>query len=164
MDTERNVECLHWDGYRANLQTMVTHQLDRGLFCDITIVCEGGDTVKVHRIVLSTCSAFLNEIIADLPPYKEAAFILKDWKFRDVKLIVEFMYSGEICVERVSLLLLLFCCHKHNLDSFAVLCIFCVSRSSLFQLIFCVCFFFLFRFPNLESLTLGSGIGYYFTN
>lgn len=130
MEARNKVERLHWDGYRANLQTMVTHQLDRGLFCDITIVCEGGDTVKVHRIVLSTCSDFLNEIIADLPPYKEAVFILKDWKFRDVKLIVEFMYSGEICVERVSLFCLVFlllildvnitrfCCGNHQCHNF----------------------------------------------
>lgn len=95
-------KCLKWDYHRNHLQTMFLSQLDEGRFCDVTLACENGQTLKAHRSVLCACSTYFDKVLTSTTMGKDTLVILKDCKFTDMKLIIEFMYNGEIIVQHVS--------------------------------------------------------------
>lgn len=95
-------KCVRWDFHQSQLQTSFTHQLKQGRFCDLTIACDGGETLKAHRSILCACSGYFDSVLIDAGVGKDTLVILKDCDFREVSLIIEFMYNGEICVDQVS--------------------------------------------------------------
>lgn len=93
---------LRWDSHQTHLQTMFTHQLEKGRFCDITLACQGGQTIRAHRSVLCACSGYFDSVLSNVTD-KETLVIMKDCRIDEIKLLIEFMYNGEICVEVVSI-------------------------------------------------------------
>lgn len=63
---------------------------------DVTIGCEGKQ-VKAHKVVLSACSPFFENLFTE-NPCKHPIVILKDIRYADLKALVEFMYKGEVNV------------------------------------------------------------------
>lgn len=63
---------------------------------DVTIGCEGRQ-VKAHKVVLSACSPFFENLFTE-NPCKHPIVILKDIRYADLKALVEFMYKGEVNV------------------------------------------------------------------
>lgn len=95
---------LQWDHHRSHLQTMFSHQLDQGRFCDVTLAAgDGGQTMNAHRSVLCATSGYFDAVLNNDTPQKETLVIMRDYKFDDLKLLVEFMYNGQITVEQGSL-------------------------------------------------------------
>ncbi|XP_065169972.1 longitudinals lacking protein, isoforms H/M/V-like isoform X2 [Atheta coriaria] len=97
--------CLRWRYHHSNLQTMFSTLLEREAFCDVTLACEGR-TIKAHKIVLSACSTFFDNILTQYEE-KDPILIMKDVKYVDIKALVEFMYKGEINVDHCHLATLL---------------------------------------------------------
>ncbi|XP_055846473.1 protein bric-a-brac 1 isoform X2 [Episyrphus balteatus] len=98
--------CLRWKYHHSNLQTMFSHLLDRGCFCDVTLACEG-QLIRAHRVVLCACSTFFDQVLTNYASERDPIIIIKDVTFADVKCLIEFMYKGEINVEHASLASLL---------------------------------------------------------
>ncbi|XP_055910331.1 protein bric-a-brac 1 isoform X2 [Eupeodes corollae] len=98
--------CLRWKYHHSNLQTMFSHLLDRGCFCDVTLACEG-QLIRAHRVVLCACSTFFDQVLTNYASERDPIIIIKDVTFSDVKCLIEFMYKGEINVEHASLASLL---------------------------------------------------------
>lgn len=63
---------------------------------DVTIGCEGRQ-VKAHKVVLSACSPFFESLFTE-NPCKHPIVILKDIRYADLKVLIEFMYKGEVNV------------------------------------------------------------------
>lgn len=99
--------CLRWKYHHSNLQNMFSQLLDRGCFCDVTLACEG-QTIKAHRVVLCACSTYFDSILTNCNIEKDPIIIMRDCKFADVKCLIEFMYKGEINVEHVSAMPIVF--------------------------------------------------------
>lgn len=98
--------CLRWRYHHSNLQTMFSQLLEREAFCDVTLACEGR-TIKAHKIVLSACSTYFENILSQYEE-KDPILIMKDIKYIDIKCLVEFMYKGEINVDHVSNIVVIF--------------------------------------------------------
>lgn len=81
---------------------MFSQLLDQGRFCDVTLACQGGETLRAHRVVLCACSAYFDTVLLNSTPEKETLAILRDCDFDDIRLIIEFMYNGEISLPLVS--------------------------------------------------------------
>lgn len=81
---------------------MFTHQMEVGRFCDVTLACEGGQTLKAHRSVLGACSGYFNSVLSDATSGKDTLVIIKDSKFVDIQLLLTFMYTGVVSVDEVS--------------------------------------------------------------
>lgn len=92
--------CLRWKYHHSNLQTMFSSLLDRGCFCDVTLACEE-KTIRAHRVVLCACSVYFDSILTNHANERNPIIIMKDAKFNDIKILVDFMYKGEINVEHV---------------------------------------------------------------
>lgn len=93
---------VRWDNHQTNLQTMFSHQLDQGRFCDVTLACQGGQTLKAHRAVLCAASGYFDTVLSNSNWDKEMLVIVKDIPKEELKLIIEFVYKGEISVQQVS--------------------------------------------------------------
>ncbi|KAL0121987.1 hypothetical protein PUN28_007054 [Cardiocondyla obscurior] len=92
--------CLRWKYHHSNLQTMFSQLLERQAYCDVTLACEG-KTLRAHKVVLSACSTYFDTILSQYEE-KDPIVIMRDVKFSDIKVLVEFMYKGEINIDHVS--------------------------------------------------------------
>lgn len=91
--------CLRWNNYQLNLLSVFEQLLEKQLFVDVTLCCEGGYSVKAHKIVLSACSPYFQALFHDTP-CDHPIVILKDVQWSDLKSILSFMYKGEIHVNQ----------------------------------------------------------------
>lgn len=91
--------CLRWNNYQMNLLSVFEQLLEKQLFVDVTLCCEGGYSVKAHKIVLSACSPYFQALFNDTP-CDHPIVILKDVQWSDLKSILSFMYKGEIHVSQ----------------------------------------------------------------
>lgn len=55
----------------------------------------------VFQVVLSACSTYFDTILSQYEE-KDPIVIMRDVKFSDIKVLVEFMYKGEINIDHVS--------------------------------------------------------------
>ncbi|KAG1714913.1 Protein bric-a-brac 2 [Nymphon striatum] len=90
--------CLKWNNHQGNLVSVFDNLLSSESFVDVTLACEGSN-IKAHKVVLSACSPFFEEVLKN-NPCKHPIIILKDMKFFDLKTIIQFMYKGEVNVSQ----------------------------------------------------------------
>ena len=89
--------CLSWGGHEKNLGKLFCDLRRDECFCDVTIAC-GDCQFQAHKVVLSASSEFFNNILKKHShPYP--LLYLTGVKARDMKLLLDFMYSGEVTVE-----------------------------------------------------------------
>lgn len=93
---------VRWDNHQTNLQTMFSYQLEQEHFLDITLACENGQILKAHRAVLCAASGYFDTVLSNSNWDKEMLVIVKDIPREELKLIIEFIYKGEISVQQVS--------------------------------------------------------------
>lgn len=96
---------VRWDSHLEQSLKKISQQRDSGRFCDVKLACEDGRIALAHRTVLCANSIYFNKIFSrSASPIFEyqTIIVLKDCKFDEVNLIVQFMYSGEINITQVS--------------------------------------------------------------
>ncbi|KAG1687803.1 Protein bric-a-brac 2 [Nymphon striatum] len=96
-----NQFCLRWNNHQNNMLTVFDDLLSSELFVDVTIACEG-TKIKAHKVVLSACSSFFQELFKE-NPCKHPIVILKDIRYVDLKAIIKFMYKGEVNISQEQL-------------------------------------------------------------
>lgn len=89
--------CLRWNNHRSNLLTVFDQLLQNEAFTDVTLACEGGTSVKCHKMVLAACSSYFQYLFTELP-CRHPVVILKDVRYSEIKAILEYMYRGEVNV------------------------------------------------------------------
>ncbi|KAG1687792.1 Protein bric-a-brac 2 [Nymphon striatum] len=97
--------CLRWNNHQGNMVNVFDSLLADNLLVDVTLACDG-QNVQAHKLILSACSSFFQEILVK-NPCKHPVIILKDMTFNDVKAILQFMYKGEVNVSQDQLSALL---------------------------------------------------------
>lgn len=90
--------CLRWNNYQTNLTNVFDQLLQNESFVDVTLVCDG-HSIKLHKIILSACSSYFQGLLYD-NPCQHPIIIMHDVKWSELKVIVEFMYKGEINVSQ----------------------------------------------------------------
>lgn len=98
--------CLRWNNHRSNLLTVFDELLQNEAFTDVTLACDGGTSVKCHKMVLAACSSYFQTLFTELP-CKHPVVVLKDVKYSEIKAILEYMYRGEVNVAQDQLAALL---------------------------------------------------------
>ncbi|XP_044735649.1 zinc finger and BTB domain-containing protein 14-like isoform X1 [Chrysoperla carnea] len=87
---------LRWNNHTANFVNVFQEQFANQTLVDVTLSCQG-QFLKAHKMVLSACSPYFQELF-QVHSAPHPVIIMNQMKFKDVKLIVEFMYRGEIKV------------------------------------------------------------------
>ncbi|KAK9875583.1 hypothetical protein WA026_009386 [Henosepilachna vigintioctopunctata] len=98
--------CLRWNNHRTNLLRVFDELLQNEAFTDVTIVCDGGNQIKCHKMVLAACSPYFQDLFTSIP-CKHPIVVLKDVKYVEIKAILEYMYRGEVNVAQNQLAALL---------------------------------------------------------
>jgi len=102
MMSEKQRYCLKWNNYQANVTTTFKELLAVEDFVDITLSAEGG-ALKAHKVVLSACSPYFRDILKGISSWQHPVIVLKDVPYEDLQGIVEFIYHGEVNVDKESL-------------------------------------------------------------
>lgn len=90
--------CLRWNNYQTNLTSVFSCLLENESFVDVTLACDG-KSIKAHKMVLSACSPYFQSLFFD-NPCQHPIIIMRDVKWPELKAAVEFMYKGEVSVEK----------------------------------------------------------------
>lgn len=94
--------CLRWNQHHGSLVSVFEELRSREAFVDVTLVCEGGASLKAHKLVLSACSPFFEALFAD-NPCAHPVIIMSQTREADLRTLLEFMYRGEVNVAQEQL-------------------------------------------------------------
>ena len=101
MDPMSQVFCLRWNNHRNNLLTVLDQLLQTEAFCDVTLACENA-SIKCHKMILSACSTYFQSLFMENTCEHPIVF-LKDIKIQEIKVILDYMYKGEVNVAQEEL-------------------------------------------------------------
>ena len=100
--------CLKWNDFQQNIVSSY-HDLRKDTdFCDVTLVCEEGQEIEAHRIILTACSPFFSTVLKR-NKHSHPMIYMTGLKAKDLAAIVDFIYHGEASV------------YQENLDGFLAL-------------------------------------------
>ncbi|XP_063870832.1 uncharacterized protein LOC135106007 isoform X2 [Scylla paramamosain] len=105
---EEGVLCLKWRDHRSTFLRMLSSVRKKGVFCDVTLVCEG-KFYPVHQLVLSTCSEYFQQMFEVLSSGTSGSagntrtagplvVVLTGVSPRDLEALLEYMYAGEATI------------------------------------------------------------------
>lgn len=76
---------------------------------DVTLSCSDGQ-LQAHKLVLAACSPYFSSLFDNLPNvFHYPVIIIKDLQIEDLRLIMEFMYKGQLTIDRDRLVDLIKC-------------------------------------------------------
>ena len=91
--------CLQWNDFRDNISSAFGDLRDDEEFTDVTLACEDGQQVKVHKVVLIASSPFfLNLLKKNKHPHP--LVFMRGVKFEDLVSMVDFLYNGIAYVDK----------------------------------------------------------------
>lgn len=93
--------CLRWNNHHVNMLDVFDTLYNSEALVDVTLACEGV-SIKAHKVVLSACSSFFQDIFIN-NPCKHPVVILKDMKLEELRAVLQFMYRGEVNVTQEQL-------------------------------------------------------------
>ena len=89
--------CLKWNEFQENI-----HQTFGGLrntqeFADVTLVCEDGQQMEAHRVVLASSSPFFRKMLERLN-HPHPLIYMRGLTHEDLMAMLDFIYYGEATV------------------------------------------------------------------
>ena len=97
--------CLQWNDFNENINSAFGKLRSVKEFTDVTIVCEDGQEMEAHKVILASSSPFFEKILQK-GKHSHPLIYLKGFQSRDFASILDFLYLGEANV------------YKEDLDSF----------------------------------------------
>ena len=96
---------LKWNDFQNNLTGALKRIQSDKDFTDVTLVCGDGQTMEAHKVVLAASSPFLRQVLSS-NKHPHPLIFLRAVKLRHLVSVVEFLYKGEVNID------------KEDLDSF----------------------------------------------
>ena len=97
--------CLQWNDFQENVKVAFGNFREDKNFTDVTLVCEDGQPLEAHRVILAAWSPFFKGLL-ERNKHPHPLIYIRRSKFEDLLAIVDFLYCGEANV------------FQENLDSF----------------------------------------------
>ena len=97
--------CFQWDDFKQNIGAAFGDLRGDKEFTDVTLVCEDGQQVEAHKVVLASSSLFFKDLLRK-NRHPHPLLYMRALKSEDLIAIVDFLYFGEANIFR------------ENLDSF----------------------------------------------
>lgn len=92
---------LKWNNHGSTFFHVLSSIRKKESYTDVTITC-GGKFYPVHKLVLSTCSEYFEEIF-ERTQCKHPVIVLKDIKHEELEALLNYMYLGEVNVLQAEL-------------------------------------------------------------
>ena len=85
---------LSWSDYERCTLDAFRLLKHREEFTDVTLVCDGDNQIRAHKVIISACSPFFRNILLK-NPHPNPLIYLNGVNFDDLKCLINFMYSGQ---------------------------------------------------------------------
>jgi len=85
---------LNWAEFDTYTSLTFKQLLSKPDFTDVTLACEGEETIEAHKVILSACSPFFSRILMK-NSHAHPLIYLTDVTHSDLKSIINFMYLGQ---------------------------------------------------------------------
>ena len=90
--------CLKWNKHSDAFEKILSKHYLQDAYSDSTILC-GGNYYPVHRLVLSTCSEYFENLFDQYIRMNKHPFIVvKDIESKHIEALLNYMYKGEVNV------------------------------------------------------------------
>jgi len=92
--------CLKWNDHHSTFFSSAEQLCHNSLLTDV-VLSAGGTLFKAHKLVLSVCSKFFQEVFSQPSPVSQAhntVIYLKDVDSTHLQLLLSYMYRGEVDV------------------------------------------------------------------
>ena len=100
--------CLQWNDFKENVNSAFGKLRGDKEFTDVTLVCEDGQQMEAHKVILASSSPFFEKILQK-SKHPHPLLYLKGFQSKDFASILDFLYFGEVNV------------YQEDLDSFLVI-------------------------------------------
>ena len=94
MSSSSNRICLKWNDFQHNTVSYLKELRIGTNFSDVTLVCEGNQQIKAHKIVLTACSPFFSSIL-NTNTHSHPMIYMRGVMAKHLGAIVDFIYHGE---------------------------------------------------------------------
>ena len=94
--------CLQWNDFQENIKSAFGNLRDDKDFKDVTLVCEDGQQVEAHKVILTSSSPFFQKLLGR-NKHPHPLIYLRGMKYDDLFAIADFLYHGEANVFQVNL-------------------------------------------------------------
>ncbi|KAK4874220.1 hypothetical protein RN001_013580 [Aquatica leii] len=92
--TTNNALHLVWDNHLENVSSLFQVLYQNNKLVDVTIACRDG-LLRAHKLILSACSPYFERIFND-NPCKHPVVIIRGVQYKEMQLILEYIYKGYI--------------------------------------------------------------------
>jgi len=89
---------ISWNEFQSCTRDTFRNLLLDTYFTDVTLVCEDEKQLKAHKVILSACSSFFNNILVR-NHHDNMLIYLKGIKYKDLEAIIKFIYLGQISIK-----------------------------------------------------------------
>ena len=86
--------CLQWNEFQENIKGAFGKLREDLDFKDVTLVCEDGQQVEAHKVVLASCSPLFQKLLGR-NKHPHPLIYMRGLKFDDLLAVMDFLYSGE---------------------------------------------------------------------
>ena len=100
--------CLQWNDFRENVNTAFKKLRNDKEFTDVTLVCEDGQQMEAHKVILASSSPFFEKILQQ-SKHPHPLIYFRGFHSKDFASILDFLYFGEANV------------YQEDLDPFLVI-------------------------------------------
>ena len=94
--------CLKWNDFQENLNSALGDLRNDQDFADVTLACEDGTQIQVHKVILASSSPFFKEMLKR-NKHPHPLIYMRGLKAQDLVAMVDFLYFGEANVNEESL-------------------------------------------------------------
>ena len=98
--------CLQWNDFKENVNSAFGKLRDNKEFTDVTLICEDGQQIESHKVILASSSPFFEKILQQTSKHPHPVIYLKGFASKDFASILDFLFFGEAKV------------YQEDLDSF----------------------------------------------
>ena len=86
--------CLQWYDFKQNVNNVFERLQSDTDFIDVNLVCEDGQQIQAHKVILAASSPFLDDILQKIK-HLHPLIYLKGYHSRVFASILDFLYCGE---------------------------------------------------------------------
>ena len=107
---------LTWNDFQTNLTQSFSKLRTDTDFADVTLISDDHEQVQAHRVVLSSCSVFFENIFKKNKGEKHLSLYLCDIQTEDLKNVLDYIYNGQVKIFQEDLDRFLQISQKFRLD------------------------------------------------
>ena len=96
--TSHNMEkfSLNWIDYQSNVSKSFQSLRNKEDFCDVTLVGDDYKQVAAHKVILSSCSEYFDNVLSNAKKHSNPLLCLGGLVLQDMQNILDYIYHGEL--------------------------------------------------------------------